>query len=371
VESEQKEPKQRNLKRFIIPAAAGLVGLLLGILIGYDLDSAIESIQYSQPTPSAAAQADLQATYTPYPTYTPENTPEQVTQPATATQANTPAPTATQGQTIPGVEGSECLPTGSDQQVAKVVQVMSGDEIGVHIDGDFFTVRYLGAEVPDPDGYTSGWSRSANFELVTGKEVTLIQDFYLSDPPSYLPRYVIVDDVFVNYQMLMDGFLKQEEAGIKISCVEKFAEAEAEARAAKRGVWEVLPTATPAPTSEAAPTQGSAAGSGTAAGVAIVQIARTVEQGGDSPVEYVEFRNNSTQPVELNGWRLSDTKFNIFNFPQFQMQPGQTCRVYTAEGLPEYCGFSFNLPGITLWESKSNCATLNDAVGAFVSQMCY
>ena len=378
VESEKSEPKKRNFKRFLIPGAVGLVGLIAGILIGYDLDTAIESIQYSQPT--ADAQSLLPPTYTPYPTYTlpaeasnasETDTPEALAIAPTATVFNTPAPTSTNSPTIPGVEGSECLPVGSDQQAAQVVQVMSGDEIGVHIDGDFYTVRYLGVDVPDPDGYTSGWSRSANYELVTGKEVTLIQDFHFSDPPSYLPRYVVVDDVFVNYELLKEGFLKQGDTEIMINCEELFAKTEAEARAARIGVWEVLPTATPSTSSEVPPTQSSAAGSGTTTGVSIVEIARLVEEGGDSPEEYVEIRNNSSQPVELNGWRLSDTRFNMFNFPQFQMQPGQTCRVYTGEAKPEYCGFSFNLPGITLWESKSNCATLNDAVGAFISQMCY
>ena len=371
MESEQLEPKKRNLKRFLIPVAVGLVGLIAGILIGYDLDTAIESIQYSVPSPTAEFEADCQVTCTPYPTYTPVNTPEQVTPAVTPTPTNIPAPTATQGPTIPGVEGSECLPVGSEQQVAKVVQVMDGDEIGVHINGDFFTVQYLGVDVPDPDGYTNSWSRSANYDLVSGKEVTLIKDFYLSDPANYLPRYVVVDDLFVNYQLLKEGFLKQDSTGVKIGCEELFAQTEAEARAARKGVWEVLPTATALPTSATAPTQAPAAGSGSATGVSIVKIARTVQEGGDSPEEYVEIRNNSSQPVELNGWRLSDTKYNIFNFPQFQMQPGQTCRVYTGESQSEYCGFSFNLPGINLWESKSNCATINDAVGAFVSQLCY
>ena len=249
VESEQTEPKKRDLKRFLIPGIVGLVGLLAGILIGYDLDTAIESIQYSEPTPTVEMQAVLPETNTPYPTNTPVNTPEEVTPVSSPTTTNTPAPTETKGPTIPGVEGSECLPVDSGQQVAKVVQVMSGDEIGVHINGDFYTVQYLGVEVPDPVGYTSGWSRSANYDLVTGQEVTLIQDFYLSDPANYLPRYVVVGDQFVNYQLLKEGFLKQNGTGVKIGCEELFAKAEAEARAARLGVWEVLPTATASPTS--------------------------------------------------------------------------------------------------------------------------
>jgi hypothetical protein len=73
----------------------------------------------------------------------------------------------------------------------------------------------------------------------------------------------------------------------------------------------------------------------------------------------------------IGGWRLhADDAGQDFFFPSFELAPGQTCRVYTNEDHPEYCGFSFER-GTAIWNNQGDCGYLYDAGGAQVSEYCY
>lgn len=130
-----------------------------------------------------------------------------------------------------------------------------------------------------------------------------------------------------------------------------------------------LPTPTPAqPTSAPQPVV-AAAGS-----VRIIGLLRDGQAGQKEPDEYVEIRNTGTGPQDLTGWRLVSQRGaedgQIYYFPQgFTMQPGQTCRIYTAEIHPETCGLSFNYTRTAVWNnSGSDPALLYDAAGNLVSR---
>lgn len=75
--------------------------------------------------------------------------------------------------------------------------------------------------------------------------------------------------------------------------------------------------------------------------------------------------------MDLAGWRLNaDDAGQDFWFPSFALQSGQSCRVYTNEGHPESCGFSFG-NGQALWANDGECGHLFDPSGAEVSTYCY
>jgi hypothetical protein len=58
-------------------------------------------------------------------------------------------------------------------------------------------------------------------------------------------------------------------------------------------------------------------------------------------------------------------------FPDFVLQPGQECRVYTDEDHPESCGFNFHYTSSAIWANKGECGHLFDPSGAEVSTYCY
>ena len=81
--------------------------------------------------------------------------------------------------------------------------------------------------------------------------------------------------------------------------------------------------------------------------------------------------NQGGSAVNLAGWPLNaDDPGQDFVFPSFELQPGQSCRVYTNEDHPEYCGFSFG-SGRALWANDGECGHLYDAEGVEVSTFCY
>lgn len=87
--------------------------------------------------------------------------------------------------------------------------------------------------------------------------------------------------------------------------------------------------------------------------------------------EYAQITNEGGAAVNLAGWRLNaGNPGQDFYFPDFVLEPGASCRVYTNEVHPEFCGFSFG-NGQALWSNKGDCGILFDGGGGEVSRRCY
>jgi hypothetical protein len=84
--------------------------------------------------------------------------------------------------------------------------------------------------------------------------------------------------------------------------------------------------------------------------------------------EYVEIGNTGGTAVNLGGWHINagDGGQDFW----IDLQPGQSCRVYTNEVHPETCGFSFGR-GSAVWNNGGDCGYLYDAAGVEVSRRCY
>jgi hypothetical protein len=88
--------------------------------------------------------------------------------------------------------------------------------------------------------------------------------------------------------------------------------------------------------------------------------------------EYAVIKDIGGSPVNLHGWHLNaDDPGQDFWFPDFVLQPGQECRVYTDEDHPESCGFNFHCSSSAIWANKGECGHLYDPSGAEVSTYCY
>ena len=130
-------------------------------------------------------------------------------------------------------------------------------------------------------------------------------------------------------------------------------------------------TVTPQPTATQPPPPPTEA---PAAAPGVVQISFILYDGAVSQVESDEYAviiNNGGSPINIGGWRLNaGAPGQDFAFPGFDLQPGQSCRVYTNESHPESCGFSFG-NGQALWKNSGDCGYLFDNNGSQVSQYCY
>jgi micrococcal nuclease len=98
-----------------------------------------------------------------------------------------------------------CAPVATESQV-KVVRVIDGDTIeiagGAH-------VRYIGMDTPEIYSEVEFYgpkAKAKNIELVEGKLVTLEKDVSETDKYGRLLRYVYVDGVFVNGELVRRGY---------------------------------------------------------------------------------------------------------------------------------------------------------------------
>jgi micrococcal nuclease len=166
----------------------------------------------------AVAGPTLEPTFTSYPTAT-----DTLPPPATATEALIP------------VTGADCIPNNLPQ-TGVVVDVVDGDTIKVLLDEDGMTysVRYIGMDTPEDTSQVESFGPEAtakNSELVYGKTVTMIKEVSETDRYGRLLRYVIADNLFVNYELVAQGYANTASYPQDTACIPAFQAAEG------NGVW--------------------------------------------------------------------------------------------------------------------------------------
>ncbi len=125
----------------------------------------------------------------------------------------------------------------SPPDTARVTQVIDGDTIT--IEGGT-RIRYIGIDAPElhpePTAYgMEAWQ--ANRELVAGRTVHLERDASETDKYGRLLRYVYVDDVFINAELVRQGLAEAKAYPPDTKHQDYLEELETEARRAKRGIW--------------------------------------------------------------------------------------------------------------------------------------
>jgi endonuclease YncB( thermonuclease family) len=96
------------------------------------------------------------------------------------------------------------VPSGG--QTAQVVHIVDGDTIDVEFDGLRHRIRYVGMNTPESNEPCFAEATAANVALVANKTVTLVKDVSETDQYGRLLRYVYVGDVFVNAELVKEGY---------------------------------------------------------------------------------------------------------------------------------------------------------------------
>lgn len=127
-------------------------------------------------------------------------------------------------------------------ETARVVRVIDGDTIVVTINGQKETVRYIGIDTPEPyrDSEPACYSQEAtnrNTELVADTQVQLVSDSEDRDTYDRLLRYVYADDVFVNQQLVAEGYATTLRIEPNTTKAQTLQQAEDQARSQELGLW--------------------------------------------------------------------------------------------------------------------------------------
>lgn len=129
-------------------------------------------------------------------------------------------PQATINPLLPSLPAdAACTPDNTPRVLATVTDVWSGDSIQVDIEGRSYEVRYIGIDA-------GGMSADANRQLVEGKQVLLITDTTDVDEYGRLPRYVVVDGIFVNLRLIQDGAALLSIEAPDVACEQVFENAQ-------------------------------------------------------------------------------------------------------------------------------------------------
>lgn len=144
----------------------------------------------------------------------------------------TPKPAPTQRDT------PTAIPTSTlGAETAQVLRIVDGDTIDVQMGGQDFRVRYIGMNTPETGQPCATEATNYNAELVMGKTVTLVKDVSETDRYGRLLRYVYVGDVFVNAELVRQGYANAATYPPDVAYADLFVQLQAEARAGSRGCW--------------------------------------------------------------------------------------------------------------------------------------
>ncbi len=111
------------------------------------------------------------------------------------------------------------------------------------VDGDTFDIasgqriRMIGIDTPERGEYFYKEASIRLKELIDGKEVILIKDVSETDRYGRLLRHVYLNGVWINKQMIDEGFAKLLTFPPDVEHVQIFKQAQKKARDAKRGMW--------------------------------------------------------------------------------------------------------------------------------------
>ena len=123
---------------------------------------------------------------------------------------------------------------GPGSDTVAVLGVIDGDTIVVS--GEL-RVRYIGIDAPEMNEYFGRESRQANRRLVEGKRVRLERDISDTDRYGRLLRYVYVDGLLVEAELVRGGYARARAYPPDVKYHERLEALEREARAAGRGLW--------------------------------------------------------------------------------------------------------------------------------------
>lgn len=131
-------------------------------------------------------------------------------------------------------------PAADADTLYKVIKVYSGGSLKLQAlspaEKDI-RIRYIGVDVPDKGRPFFELCRDANQALVEKKKVAFLTDNASTETKGRLPGYVYAGDVFVNAELIKNGYALAAAPDAHYKHHELFLELQQQARKARKGLW--------------------------------------------------------------------------------------------------------------------------------------
>mgnify|MGYP006273134007 FL=1 len=308
------------------------------------------------------------------------------------------APAGPQSTGSAGAATDAATPTGPSVRVT-VTEVVDGDTVKVkYANGSRDTVRLLGVDTPEVYGSNTpgefegvpdteagaacldaaGENASAYARRhLAGEEVRLVFD-ETADRRGYYDRllaYVHVDGASFNLALVEAGHARLYESTFTER--ERYRAAETDARAAGRGLWACAEREA----DEGATADGGTVGadttddgsSATDARIAVVRIHPDAAGNDNENLndEYVVFRNEGAETVDLSGWSVTDAAGKTYTFPPgTTLEPGAELTLRTGTGTDGDATVYWGR-GSAVWNNGGDTITLRGDDGVVVLERRY
>ncbi|MFN3740875.1 MAG: thermonuclease family protein [Thermodesulfovibrionales bacterium] len=123
---------------------------------------------------------------------------------------------------------------------ARIIEIHDGDTVTIELEGAVYRARLIGIDAPEMG--QKPWGERAKGHLLKlikkAKEVRIETDIKKFDKYNRLLIYLFTEDgIFVNEQLLRDGYAVLLTIPPDIKYVNRFINAQKEAREHKRGIW--------------------------------------------------------------------------------------------------------------------------------------
>lgn len=199
---------------------------------------------------------------------------------------------------------------GDPSEHLLVERVIDGDTVAL-ANGE--RVRLIGIDTPERGQPYYDEAKLFLEQLAEGKIARLETDTTERDKYGRLLRYLYIKDMFVNLEMLKEGYAAALFYEPDIRYQEMFLQAEAQARDEGKGIW-------------------SLQGEDFCFGIFSFHYNAKGNDNENLNDEYITFRNKCTGPLSLAGWSLSDSQNTRFTFSSLTVLPKAYLTVHTGSG---------------------------------------
>lgn len=149
--------------------------------------------------------------------------------------------TAVDGSVV--LDYPSCL-NDRETESANVIRVIDGDTVEVILNNETERVRYLMVDTPEltaSDPIPGKKASEYNRKLVDGKVIQMVKDTDDRDDFGRLLRFVSVDGVSVNFELVKQGYATTFIRPPNTLCSEEITKAMLEAFKARIGIWHSIP----------------------------------------------------------------------------------------------------------------------------------
>jgi len=226
-----------------------------------------------------------------------------------------------------------------------VTRVIDGDTIELS-NGE--TVRLIGINAPESSGSCYTEAKNELEELIENKEVTLEKDVSDRDMYGRLLRYVYVDSLFVNLEMVRSGYATAYEYPPDIKYSVEIANVETEAKTNQYGcIWQ--PSTIPDCFS-------------------VVTFHYDAEDNDNYNLndEYFTLKNTCDFLIDMTSWTAKDEATHIYTFPQFDLASQSTVTIYSGTGTDTSTELYWGRTYGSIWNNGGDTLYLRDSDGKLV-----